>query len=110
MKYLSFLILPLFIFLFFNEANSSCCSWDDKKACASCPNGYASGCVTKKDTCNCACAENEFELAIKLAKSFGDSYIGNHIRNNFNRIMRDTDRYGYHEYNNIKISITTPTR
>ena len=110
MKYFLILIIPLSIFLVCNEANSECCSWSDRKACASCPDGYSSGCVTKDDSCNCDCAKSESELANRLANRFDDSEIEYVIRNNYDRIVRDTKRYGYYDYGRGKISISLPTR
>ena len=105
------IIITLTFFASHFQVYAACCSWDDKNACASCPDGYSSGCVTEGNNCTCDCAKNENEMAKKLSK--GNSRLEYFIRNNFREIVRDTQQRGYfrsYDYPNIRITITPPKR
>lgn len=93
----------------YSAAHAACCAWDDREACASCPEGYASGCVTEGSKCTCDCAETVNELAEKL--SLGNREIQNFISKNFDEIVIQTQRQGYYRsyrYPNIRVTITPP--
>jgi hypothetical protein len=105
------MIVILTLFISYFHAYAACCAWDDKNACASCPEGYSSGCVTEGNNCTCDCAKNENEMAQKLSK--GDRRIQYLIMNNFSQIVRDTQSQGYfrsYDLPNIKITISPPER
>ena len=93
----------------YSSASAACCAWDDKDACASCPEGYSSGCVTKGNKCTCDCAKTTNELSEKL--SFGDRQFRNFISNNFDEIVIQTQQKGYYRsfvYPNVRMTITPP--
>ena len=105
--YLAIIVAVFILFSWHEQVNGACCAWDDRTACASCPEGYFSGCKTNGNICNCDCAKSESELAEKLAQ--GDTGIQFYIQNNFEKIIRDTALYGYHkEYPQLRITITPP--
>jgi len=108
MKFYLIVIAALFLSVsWHDQVNGACCAWDDRKACASCPEGYFSGCKTKGNECNCDCAKSASELSKKLGQ--GDTRLQFYIENNFRKIVRDTFYYGYHqEYPELKITITPP--
>lgn len=85
---------------------AACCAWTDRDACSSCPEGYYSGCVTEGKKCDCDCAESASEAAEKF--SFGNYEIQKYIEGNFQKIVKDTRRYRFHDFKGIKISITSP--
>jgi len=102
------IVIMAFFSLSFH-ASAACCSWSDKTACASCPSGYSSGCVTEGNNCTCDCAKNENEMSKKLSK--GNSSLEYFIRNNYGQILRDTNQSGYfrsYDFPDIKISISPP--
>ena len=87
-------------------AFAACCAWDDRDACASCPAGYFSGCVTKSTKCDCSCAESSQEATSNM--SGGDCQFQRYIQQNFDTIIKDTQYKRFHKYKGIKISITPP--
>jgi len=95
MKY--FIIMISIIFTLSATCNNSfsiCCSWNDRKACFNCPEGYSSGCITTKNTCNCDCAKNVSEMINKLSN--GNLKLKDYIRNKFDLILKDTQIYDFH--------------
>ena len=103
--FFSFLVV-FFLIVTPHQANSACCAWDDRDACASCPDGYWSGCVTNGTKCDCDCSKSSSETAEKM--SYGNSPLQQYIKNNIQRIIKDTNLYRYHDYQGTKISITPP--
>ena len=101
--------LKIFVFMivlagFGHHVYAACCAWDDRDACASCPVGYYSGCVTKGAECNCDCTKSASEIAKKM--SYGDYKIRVYIEKNFRKIIQDTKYYRYHDFQGMKLSIT----
>lgn len=106
---ISVIIVILASAFLYSAAHAACCAWDDREACASCPEGYASGCVTEGNKCTCNCAKTANELAEKL--SLGNREFQNFVSNNFDEIVIQTQRQGYYRsysYPNIRVTITPP--
>ena len=101
-------LLSLILFLCFgsNLSYAACCAWTDRDACASCPDGYYSACITKGNECDCDCAKSSSETAEKM--SYGDYNVRKYIEKNFEKIINDTKFYRYHDFQGIRISITPP--
>lgn len=107
---MKFLVILLFMVIFLGFGSqvsyAACCAWKDRDACATCPPGYFSGCVTKGTTCDCDCTESASETAEKM--SYGDYNLRKYIEKNFDDIIYDTKHYRFHDFKGIKISITPP--
>jgi len=102
------LVILLFMVIFlgfgYHVSAAACCAWDDRNACASCPEGYYSGCVTKGTECNCDCTKSASETAEKM--SYGDYRLRDYIEKNFGKIIQDTKYNRFHDFQGMKLSIT----
>ncbi len=91
---------------------AACCKWSDgHEACASCPSGYTSGCSIPPDSpkCNCFCDKDPSNLAAKLAA--GDKRLQSYFVDNFEKIITETQRRGFHMTpGGVTIAITPPVK